>query len=71
VSHESTTIQATKEAVSYFLSFPEASDRERDLLKAVEDPEINLQMIGNVRIATGGLKQKGKGTSKGGKKKAK
>jgi hypothetical protein len=57
--------QATKEAMSYFVSFPEATDRERDLLKAVEDSEIVLQLIGNVRIATSGLKQKAKG---GGKK---
>ncbi len=53
--------------MSYFVSFPEATDRERDLLKAVEDSEIVLQLIGNVRIATSGLKQKAKG--KGGGKK--
>ncbi len=52
--------------MSYFVSFPEATDRERDLLKAVEDSEIVLQLIGNVRIATSGLKQKAK--AKGGKK---
>jgi hypothetical protein len=57
--------------MSYFVSFPEATDRERDLLKAVEDSEIVLQLIGNVRIATSGLKQKAKGGKKkgGGKKK--
>lgn len=53
--------QAGKEAMTYFLSFPEATDRERNLLKAVDEPEIAMQMIGNVRIATSGLKQKGKG----------
>jgi len=42
------------------------SDRERDLLKAVEENDVVNQIVGNVRIATG------TGTrGKGGKKKAK
>jgi len=66
--------KASKAALMIMTNSKEATENERTLLKAVEDNEMVLQMIGNCRIATAAGKGQGKGKNKkkkGGKKKAK
>ncbi|XP_058084254.1 uncharacterized protein LOC131231908 [Magnolia sinica] len=62
--------KAAKTALNLFSHMPEATNREKELMKACTDPELVAAIIGNVRITAAGLTQlkqkqkKGKKTSK-------
>ncbi|PPD99647.1 hypothetical protein GOBAR_DD03359 [Gossypium barbadense] len=62
---------AAKTAMNLFSHMPEASNREKELMKACTDPELVTAIIGNVKITTAGLTQlkqkqkKSKKSSKG------
>lgn len=59
-------------AMNLFNHMPEASNREKELMKACTDPELVAAIIGNVKITAAGLTQlkqkqkKGKKTNKEG-----
>ncbi|KAJ7980438.1 Nuclear export mediator factor NEMF-like protein [Quillaja saponaria] len=62
--------KAAKTAMNLFSHMPEATSREKELMKACTDPELVAAIIGNVKIAAAGLTQlkqkqkKGKKSSK-------
>ncbi|KAL5981602.1 hypothetical protein ACLOJK_015665 [Asimina triloba] len=62
--------KAAKTALNLFSHMPEATNREKELMKACTDPELVAAMIGNVKITAAGLAQlkqkqkKGKKSSK-------
>ncbi|XP_059644113.1 uncharacterized protein LOC132285867 [Cornus florida] len=62
--------KAAKMAMNLFGHVPEATNREKELMKACTDPELVAAIIGNVKIAAAGLTQlkqkqkKGKKTNK-------
>ncbi|OVA16712.1 zinc finger protein [Macleaya cordata] len=64
--------KAAKMAMNLFGHMPEATNREKELMKACTDPELMAALVGNVKITTAGLTQlkqkqkKGKKTSKQG-----
>eukprot|EP00897_Mesotaenium_endlicherianum_P003139 jgi/Mesen1/2853/ME000174S02111 len=47
--------KAAKTAVDLFMRMPETTAREKELMKAVTDPEIIGAMIGNVKLTAPGL----------------
>lgn len=57
--------------MSLFSHMPEASTREKELMKACTDPELVAAIVGNVKVTSAGLTQlkqkqkKGKKSSKG------
>lgn len=61
---------AAKTAMNLFSHMPEATNREKELMKACTDPELVAAIIGNVKVAAAGLTQlkqkqkKGKKTGK-------
>ncbi|KAG4210549.1 hypothetical protein ERO13_A02G056200v2 [Gossypium hirsutum] len=63
--------KAAKTAMNLFSHMPEASNREKELMKACTDPELVAAIIGNVKITAAGLTQlkqkqkKSKKSSKG------
>jgi hypothetical protein len=65
------TGQATNMALSVFKRSSEITPAEKDLLTSVNDGEVNLQMMGNVKVSTPGLAQlsKAKKNQKNSKKK--
>ena len=48
---------AAKTAMNLFSRMPEASFREKELMKACTDPELVAAMIGNSKITAAGLTQ--------------
>ncbi|XP_010273525.1 PREDICTED: nuclear export mediator factor NEMF isoform X2 [Nelumbo nucifera] len=62
--------KAAKTAMNLFGHMPEATSREKELIKACSEPELVAAMIGNAKITAAGLTQlkqkqkKGKKTSK-------
>ncbi|XP_057959067.1 uncharacterized protein LOC131151707 [Malania oleifera] len=62
--------KAAKSAMNLFSHMPEATHREKELMKACTDPELVAAIIGNVKITAAGLTQlkqkqkKGKKASK-------
>ncbi|KAL6066045.1 Nuclear export mediator factor NEMF [Balamuthia mandrillaris] len=64
---------ASKAAMHFFLHMSEATEHEKNLLKCVNDTEIVLQMIPDVKMATAGLhmkKNQAKKSKRANKKKA-
>lgn len=62
---------AAKTAMNLFNHAPEASTREKELMKVCTDPELVAAIVGNVKISAAGLsqlKQKQKKSKKGGGK---
>ncbi|CAK7326283.1 unnamed protein product [Dovyalis caffra] len=63
--------KAAKTALNLFSHMPEATSREKELMKACTDPELVAAIVGNVKITAAGLTQlkqkqkKGKKNSKG------
>ncbi|KAK9139129.1 hypothetical protein Scep_008810 [Stephania cephalantha] len=63
--------KAAKTAINLFSHLPEATSREKELVKACTDPELVAAIIGNVKITAAGLTQlkqkqkKGKKANKG------
>lgn len=63
--------KAAKTAMNLFGHMPEATSREKELMKACTDPELVSAIIGNVKITAAGLSQlkqkqkKGKKSNKG------
>ncbi|CAH9129561.1 unnamed protein product [Cuscuta epithymum] len=49
--------KAAKTAMNLFSQMPEATSRERELMKACTDPELVAAIIGNVKITSAGLTQ--------------
>ncbi|XVF62394.1 hypothetical protein PTKIN_Ptkin09bG0004100 [Pterospermum kingtungense] len=49
--------KAAKTAMNLFSHMPEASNREKELMKACTDPELVAAIIGNVKITAAGLTQ--------------
>ncbi|KAL4272704.1 hypothetical protein GQ457_13G023440 [Hibiscus cannabinus] len=49
--------KAAKTAMNLFSHMPEASTREKELMKACTDPELVAAIIGNVKITAAGLTQ--------------
>lgn len=63
-------IAAAKTAMNLFSHMPEATTREKELMKACTDPELVAAIVGNVKISAAGLnqlKQKQKKAKKSGK----
>ncbi|XP_075487218.1 uncharacterized protein LOC142526605 isoform X1 [Primulina tabacum] len=59
--------KAAKTAMNLFSHMPEASSREKELMKACTDPELVAAMMGNSKVSAAGLtqlKQKQKKTKK-------
>lgn len=58
--------------MNLFSHMPEATNREKELMKACTDPELMAALLSNVKIASAGLTQlkqkqkKGKKTNKNG-----
>lgn len=64
---------AAKTAMNLFSHMPEATNREKELMKACTDPELVAALIGNVKITAAGLsllKQKQKKSNKSSKRKS-
>ncbi|CAA2988533.1 nuclear export mediator factor NEMF [Olea europaea subsp. europaea] len=49
--------KAAKTAINLFNHIPEATGREKELMKAFTDPELVAAIIGNVKISAAGLTQ--------------
>ncbi|KAI3737864.1 hypothetical protein L2E82_27878 [Cichorium intybus] len=49
--------KAAKMAMNLFGHMPEASQREKELMKACTDPELVAAIIGNVKVSAAGLNQ--------------
>ncbi|GLT34754.1 hypothetical protein SLA2020_092530 [Shorea laevis] len=49
--------KAAKTAMNLFSHMPEATNREKELMKACTDPELVAAIIGNVKITAAGLTQ--------------
>ncbi|CAN1806302.1 Ribosome quality control complex subunit NEMF [Linum perenne] len=60
--------KAAKTAMNLFSHMPEASGREKELMKACGDPELVAAIIGNVKISAAGLSQLKQKQKKGKKK---
>ncbi|KAI4303092.1 hypothetical protein MLD38_038763 [Melastoma candidum] len=63
--------KAAKTAMNLFSHIPEATSREKELMKACTDPELVAAIVGNARVTAAGLtqlKQKQKKAKKGAKK---
>ncbi|CAN1281772.1 Ribosome quality control complex subunit NEMF [Linum perenne] len=60
--------RAAKTAMNLFSHMPEASGREKELMKACGDPELVAAIIGNVKISAAGLSQLKQKQKKGKKK---
>lgn len=48
---------AAKTAMNLFNYMPDASNREKELMKACTDPELVAAMVGNSKITAAGLSQ--------------
>lgn len=48
---------AAKQVMNLFGHMPEASQREKELMKACTDPELMAAFIGNVKVSAAGLNQ--------------
>lgn len=48
---------AAKTAMNFFSHMPEATSREKELMKACTDPELVAAIMGNVKITSAGLTQ--------------
>lgn len=48
---------AAKMAMNLFSHMPEATIREKELMKACTDPELVAAIIGNVKVSAAGLAQ--------------
>lgn len=48
---------AAKTAMNLFAHMPEATQREKELMKACTDPELVAAIIGNVKVTAAGLTQ--------------
>lgn len=48
---------AAKTAMNLFSHMPEATSREKELMKACTDPELVAAIMGNVKITSSGLTQ--------------
>lgn len=63
--------KAAKTAMNVFVHMPEATPREKELMKAMNDPELVAAIVGNTKVTAPGLTQlkhrqkKGKKTSAG------
>ena len=47
--------KASKQALEIFLRFPNITQQEKDLIKALGETELTQQMLGNVKLSTPGL----------------
>ncbi|OEL14668.1 Nuclear export mediator factor Nemf [Dichanthelium oligosanthes] len=63
--------KAAKTAMSLFLHTPDASNREKELMKACTDPELVAAIVGNAKITAPGLTQLKQKQKQKGKKSAK
>ncbi|KDP27972.1 hypothetical protein JCGZ_19052 [Jatropha curcas] len=61
--------KAAKTAMNLFSHMPEATSREKELMKACTDPELVAAIIGNVKITAAGLTQLKQKQKKGKKNK--
>lgn len=53
----SVLLVASKTAMNLFSHMPEATNREKELMKACTDPELVAALVGNVKITAAGLAQ--------------
>lgn len=60
-------VAGAKTALDVFSHLPEVTPREKELIKAMTDPELAAAMIGNVKVTAPGL-TKMKQSQKKGKK---
>lgn len=60
--------KAAKTAMNLFSHMPEATNREKELMKACTDPELVAAIIGNVKVTAAGLTQLNQKQKKGKKK---
>lgn len=58
---------AAKTAMNLFSHMAEATNREKELMKACTDPELMAALIGNVKITAAGLTQLKQKQKKGNK----
>ncbi|KAL6847377.1 hypothetical protein ACP4OV_023230 [Aristida adscensionis] len=63
--------KAAKTAMSLFLHTPDATNREKELMKACTDPELVAAIVGNAKITAPGLTQLKQKQKQKGKKSAK
>ncbi|XP_062203527.1 uncharacterized protein LOC133905782 [Phragmites australis] len=63
--------KAAKTAMSLFLHIPDATNREKELMKACTDPELVAAIVGNAKITAPGLTQLKQKQKQKGKKAAK
>lgn len=63
--------KAAKTALSLFMHIPDATNREKELMKACTDPELVAAIIGNAKITAPGLTQLKQKQKQKGKKAAK
>ncbi|KAG0521245.1 hypothetical protein BDA96_08G145000 [Sorghum bicolor] len=63
--------KAAKTAMSLFLHIPDATNREKELMKACTDPELVAAIVGNAKITAPGLTQLKQKQKQKGKKSAK
>merc|ERR1712137_394503 len=54
------TGQAAKLSINVFKHSPDITPLEKDLLSSLNDAEVNLQMMGNVKVSTPGMTQMNK-----------
>ena len=64
-------LPAAKTAMSLFLHIPDATNREKELMKACTDPELVAAIVGNAKITAPGLTQLKQKQKQKGKKSAK
>jgi len=62
---------AAKTAMNLFSHMSEATNREKELMKACTDPELVASIVGNVKITAAGLTQLKQKQKKGKKSSAK
>ncbi|VAI28429.1 unnamed protein product [Triticum turgidum subsp. durum] len=63
--------KAAKTAMSLFMHIPDATNREKELMKACTDPELVAAIVGNAKITAPGLTQLKQKQKQKGKKAAK
>ncbi|XP_047046843.1 ribosome quality control complex subunit NEMF-like [Lolium rigidum] len=63
--------KAAKTAMSLFMHIPDATNREKELMKACTDPELVAAIVGNAKITAPGLTQMKQKQKQKGKKAAK
>ncbi|CAM0949590.1 unnamed protein product [Alopecurus aequalis] len=63
--------KAAKTALSLFMHIPDATNREKELMKACTDPELVAAIVGNAKITAPGLTQMKQKQKQKGKKAAK